>query len=222
MSSAAIASRPAFGFHPDAVRIVALSASIALNIAALIAVIRPMAPDFVQTVKRVAEPIIVTWISPPPEVKPAPAIDIPPPPAHRTMARPIPTPAPTPSPAVIDEPSTNAVPVTAAPATPSTPAETAPSAPVEATLAYMQAPAPAYPSAARRMHMQGTVVLRVLVDIDGRPLQVVVESSSGHAELDRAAQNQVLSKWRFQPATAQGRPTQAWARIPVTFNLQGG
>jgi len=32
----------------------------------------------------------------------------------------------------------------------------------------------------------------------------------------------VLSKWRFQPATAQGRPTQAWARIPVTFNLQGG
>ncbi|HMH69385.1 MAG TPA: energy transducer TonB [Pinirhizobacter sp.] len=86
----------------------------------------------------------------------------------------------------------------------------------------MQAPAPAYPSTARRMHMQGTVVLRVLVDVDGKPLQVVVESSSGHAELDRAAQNQVLSKWRFQPATAQGRPTQAWARIPVTFNLQGG
>ena len=216
MSSAAIASRPAF--HPDAVRIVALSASIALNVAALIAVIRPMAPELVQTVKRAAEPIIVTWINPPPEVKPAPAIDIPPPPVHRTMARPVPTPSPTPSPAVIDEPSANAVPVTAAPATPATPAE---AAPVEATLAYMQAPAPAYPSAARRMHMQGTVVLRVLVDVDGKPLQVVVESSSGHAELDRAAQNQVLSKWRFQPATAQGRPTQAWARIPVTFNLQG-
>jgi len=220
MSSAAIATRPAF--HPDAVRIVALSASIALNIAALIAVIRPMAPEFVQTVKRAAEPIIVTWINPPPEVKPAPVIDIPPPPAHRTVARPIPTPAPTPSPAAIEEPNTNAVPVTAAPAMPSTPAEAAPSAPVEATLAYMQAPAPAYPSTARRMHMQGTVVLRVLVDVDGKPLQVVVESSSGHAELDRAAQNQVLSKWRFQPATAQGRPTQAWARIPVTFNLQGG
>ncbi|WP_250624924.1 energy transducer TonB [Pinirhizobacter soli] len=218
MSSAAIASRPAFAFHPDAVRIVALSASIALNIAALIAVIRPMAPDFVQTIKRVAEPIIVTWISPPPEVKPVPVIDIPPPPAHHTVTRSVPTPAPT----AIEETNVNAVPVTAAPATPSTPVEAAPSGPVEATLAYMQAPAPMYPSAARRMHMQGTVVLRVLVDIDGKPLQVLVESSSGHAELDRAAQNQVLSKWRFQPATAQGRPTQAWARIPVTFNLQGG
>ncbi|HEY4144897.1 TonB family protein [Pinirhizobacter sp.] len=220
MSSAAIASRPAF--HPDAIRIVALSASIALNIAALIAVIRPMAPEFVETVKRVAQPIIVTWTNPPPEVKPAPAMDIPPPPVHHTVAKHIPAPTPTPSPTVIDEPSANAVPVTAAPPVPSAAADAAPSAPVEATLAYMQAPAPAYPSAARRMHMQGTVVLRVLVDIDGKPLQVVVESSSGHVELDRAAQNQVLSKWRFQPATAQGRPTQAWARIPVTFDLQGG
>jgi protein TonB len=220
MSSAVFASRPAF--HPDAVRIVALSASIALNVAALIAVIRPMAPEFVETVKRAAEPIIVTWSTPPPEVKPAPVMDIPPPPAHHTVTRSVPTPAPAPSPVAIEEPSANAVPVTAAPATPSTPVEAAPSGPVEATLAYMQAPAPMYPSAARRMHMQGTVVLRVLVDVDGKPLQVVVESSSGHAELDRAAQNQVLSKWRFQPATAQGRPTQAWARIPVTFNLQGG
>jgi periplasmic protein TonB len=219
MSSAAIASRPAF--HPDAVRILALSASIALNVAALIAVIRPMAPELVQTVRRVTEPLIVTMINPPPEVKPAPVLEIaPPPPAHRTVVKPAPVPAP--SPVAIDEPNTQAVPMTAAPAVPSTPAEAAPSAPVEATLAYMQAPAPAYPSAARRMHLQGTVVLRVLVDVDGKPLQVVVESSSGHAELDRAAQNQVLSKWRFQPATAQGRPTQAWARIPVTFNLQGG
>jgi protein TonB len=220
MSSAAIASRPTF--HPDAVRIVALSASIALNVAVLIAVIRPMAPELVQTIKRAAEPIMVTLSTPPPEVKPVPKIDIPPPPAHHTVTRSIPTPAPTLSPAAIEENNVNAVPVTAAPATPSTPAEAAPSGPVEATLAYMQAPAPTYPSAARRMHMQGTVVLRVLVDVDGKPLQVVVESSSGHLELDRAAQNQVLSKWRFQPATAQGRPTQAWARIPVTFNLQGG
>jgi protein TonB len=220
MSSAVIASRPAF--HPDAVRIVALSASIALNLAALIAVIRPMAPEFVQTIKRAAEPIIVTWSNPPPEVKPAPVLDIPPPPVHHTVTRSVPTPAPTPSPVAIEEANTNAVPVTAAPATPSTPVEAAPSGPVEATLAYMQAPAPIYPSAARRMHMEGTVILRVLVDVDGKPLQVVVESSSGHAELDRAAQNQVLSKWRFQPATAQGQPTQAWARIPVTFNLQGG
>jgi protein TonB len=221
MSSAAIASRPAFQFHPDAVRIVALSASIALNIAALIAVIRPMAPDLVQTIKRAAQPIIVTWSNPPPAVKPVPVLDIPPPPVHHTVTRSVPTPAPTPAPMAIEETNANAVPVTAAPATPSTPVEV-PSGPVEATLAYIQAPAPMYPSAARRMHMQGTVVLRVLVDVDGKPLQVLVESSSGHAELDRAAQNQVLSKWRFQPATAQGRPMQAWARIPVTFNLQGG
>jgi protein TonB len=68
--------------------------------------------------------------------------------------------------------------------------------------------------------MQGTVTLRVLVDETGKPLDVVIESSSGHELLDRAARDQVLARWRFQPAQANGHTVQAWARIPVTFDLR--
>ncbi len=68
--------------------------------------------------------------------------------------------------------------------------------------------------------MQGTVTLRVLVDEAGKPVDVVIESSSGHAVLDKAARDQVLAKWRFQPAQANGQPVRAWARIPVSFDLR--
>ncbi|MGA7437905.1 MAG: energy transducer TonB, partial [Luteibacter sp.] len=93
-------------------------------------------------------------------------------------------------------------------------------APVEMSLAYVAAPAPKYPQQAIRGHMQGTVTLRVLVDESGKPLQVVVESSSGHRVLDDAARNQVLGSWRFQPAVQNGQHVKAWARIPVTFDLR--
>jgi protein TonB len=97
---------------------------------------------------------------------------------------------------------------------------TAQAAPVEATLAYVVAPAPKYPAQAIRGHMQGTVTLRVLVDEAGKPLDVVIESSSGHDLLDHAARDQVLAKWRFQPAQSNGQKVRAWARIPVTFDLR--
>ena len=102
----------------------------------------------------------------------------------------------------------------------SAPAPAVDATPVETTLAYVAAPAPKYPQQAVRGRMQGTVTLRVLVDEGGKPLQVVVESSSGHKVLDDAARNQVLASWRFQPAVQNGRQVKAWARIPVTFDLR--
>jgi protein TonB len=107
-------------------------------------------------------------------------------------------------------------PVEVAPASP----PAVPSAPVEATLAYVSAPAPAYPRVAINGRMQGTVTLRVLVDESGKPLDVVIESSSGHPVLDKAARDQVLAKWRFQPAQQNGQKVQAWARIPISFDLR--
>ena len=68
--------------------------------------------------------------------------------------------------------------------------------------------------------MQGTVTLRVLVDETGKPIDVVVENTSGHELLDKAARDQVLARWRFQPATANGHAVKAWARVPVTFDLR--
>lgn len=69
------------------------------------------------------------------------------------------------------------------------------------------------------MRHQGTVVLLVLVGTNGDVLQVKVDKSSGHRELDRAAVKAAKS-WRFNPGTKDGVPYKGWARVPVTFNLQ--
>lgn len=109
------------------------------------------------------------------------------------------------------------------PATPSVdsiaPESFDPGVPAMATLAYDVAPAPRYPRAALRAGHEGTVTLRVLVDETGRPIEVEVESSSGHRDLDRAARLQVLDHWRFHPAQREGRNVAAYALVPVVFSL---
>jgi protein TonB len=70
------------------------------------------------------------------------------------------------------------------------------------------------------MRHEGTVLLEVLVDVDGRPLRVDVRRSSGHRQLDDAAREQVLARWRFRPAMRDGRAIQAIGLVPVNFMLR--
>jgi len=86
-------------------------------------------------------------------------------------------------------------------------------------LEYLQAPAPAYPREALRDGVQGTVMLQVLVDVDGRPIDVQVQHSSGNRLLDNAARRQVLERWSFRPAMKDGRAVQAIGLVPIAFNL---
>ena len=88
-----------------------------------------------------------------------------------------------------------------------------------AHLEYEVAPPPRYPVEAIRDALTGTVTLRVLVDIDGKPIDVQIEHSSGHRVLDAAARKQVLAKWRFRPAMQDGRAVQAIGLVPVVFDL---
>jgi protein TonB len=87
-------------------------------------------------------------------------------------------------------------------------------------LAYVTATAPPYPRAEIRAGIGGTVLLKVLVDIDGRPLDVVVLESSGNRNLDRSAREHVLKHWLFQPAMRDGRAVQAYGKVPVVFSMQ--
>ncbi len=89
-----------------------------------------------------------------------------------------------------------------------------------AQLRYARAPAPAYPRAEARAGIEGTVLLKVLVDVDGSPLEVSLERSSGNRSLDTQARNQVLRHWRFEPAMRNGRPVQAYGLVPIHFSLQ--
>ncbi|WP_259303276.1 energy transducer TonB [Thermomonas sp. S9] len=65
------------------------------------------------------------------------------------------------------------------------------------------------------------MLLQVLVDVDGRPLDVTVARSSGYRMLDEAARTQVLKRWRFQPALQDGQPVQALGLVPVEFTVRG-
>jgi protein TonB len=84
---------------------------------------------------------------------------------------------------------------------------------------YLANPAPAYPAASRRLGEQGTVLLRVQVMRNGRPQAIEVLAGSGSPRLDRAA-TEAVRRWRFVPATQQGRPVDSWLRVPIVFRLE--
>jgi protein TonB len=79
-------------------------------------------------------------------------------------------------------------------------------------------PWPRYPAAARRRGIEGEVLVRVAVGLDGRAERIAVVRSSGSALLDEAAV-EALERWRFQPAQAGGQPVAATLEIPVIFRL---
>ena len=68
---------------------------------------------------------------------------------------------------------------------------------------------PSYPPMARRMGEEGEVRLDVHVGPDGSVLDVKLKRSSGSRLLDRTAIDTV-KKWRFTPATVDGKPVAAW------------
>jgi protein TonB len=63
------------------------------------------------------------------------------------------------------------------------------------------------------------VLLRVLVDEQGRTKQVEINSSSGNEALDRSAA-EAVKRWRFSPARYGNAPTASWVKIPVDFRLK--
>ena len=85
---------------------------------------------------------------------------------------------------------------------------------------YKETPKPFYPEHARREGQQGRVLLRVLVDQEGRSKSVEVSRSSGSETLDRAAV-EAVRLWRFAPARYGDKPVESWVRIPVDFRLTG-
>lgn len=220
----AISKRPD-SRHPDPKRIAGYTFAIAFNLSLLMLLLAPMqGPRGVRLPGEEAPSI--AWYMP----KPVPAAQ----PPEMRVERPHPIVRPDVAPAhraVAPQPPADAVVVAGgseAAIAPDAATEVAPdiAAPGIATpaigvsLQYASAPPPAYPVAARRMHHEGTVLLAVLVDVDGRPLRVDIRESSGHRQLDDAAREQVLARWRFRPAMRDGRAIQAIGLVPVNFRLR--
>lgn len=84
---------------------------------------------------------------------------------------------------------------------------------------YASCPRTDYPEAARREGWEGTVMVEVAVDEDGRPKSSRVYQSSGFAALDRAALDNIQRRCRFHPARRGEMRVATSIKIPVVFRL---
>jgi protein TonB len=71
---------------------------------------------------------------------------------------------------------------------------------------------------ARKKGYEGTVVLEVLVDENGKVDDLMLFKSSGHAILDKAAISSV-KKWLFEPGTIGRKKVKMRVKVPVRFKL---
>ena len=76
---------------------------------------------------------------------------------------------------------------------------------------------PEYSEEARKARWQGTVVLALVVDDQGRPQSLKVLRSPGLG-LDQKA-IEAIEKWRFKPGMKDGKPVSVGATIEVNFHL---
>ena len=144
----------------------------------------------------------------PPPPPPPPQLDIPPPPFIPPPEINIATPPPS---------SANTITTQSVVATPAAPPppKSAPVSrpPVVKANACRQ---PEYPPVSERLGEAGSVVLQLLVGVDGKVTDSKVETSSGYERLDKAAQA-ALSRCKFEPGTVDGVPSPAWAQLKYTF-----
>ena len=62
-------------------------------------------------------------------------------------------------------------------------------------------------------------MIRVLVDVGGRPSQVSLQASSGHPALDESALSAVRAA-QFRPYAEGGLPQAVCVLIPINFMLR--
>ncbi len=75
-----------------------------------------------------------------------------------------------------------------------------------------------YPETARKMGIEGRVILNVLIDENGRVAGTKVLRSLGESEFSDAAVKAIKSV-RWKPAMRAGQPVKVWVAIPVIFRL---
>ncbi len=98
-------------------------------------------------------------------------------------------------------------------------------------------PTPTYPYAARGIRMEGTVWLKLLVNVEGSVKNVVVtksvftqrgktiKKSEMNARTSRITDDMIASaisaakQWSFQPAVAKGKSIEMWVTLPFNFSM---
>jgi protein TonB len=79
---------------------------------------------------------------------------------------------------------------------------------------------PPYPVSEERAQREGRVVIRVTIGTDGRVIAAQRVSATSDA-FWTATVRHARSRWRFRPATVDGRPVEATQTLTVHFQLSG-
>lgn len=211
------------GFHaPKKFSPTGLGVVIALHLSALTAVALIKTPEFIRKSPVITEVFNIPIAQDPPPVPPPPAVE-------RQQPRP----------SVLDRPETvvDTLPVGPAvsdpPDLPPQRFETASSetgtgaaemrierAPVRIDAAFDPRVAlqPPYPSSELRAQREGDVRVRVTIGADGRVTAVERLSATSDA-FWRATERYALSRWRFRPATLDGRPVESSKVLNLHFEI---
>lgn len=196
-------------------RLVGLGLVIALHIALVYALVTALAFRRVDVVRSPIETKIIDETQqpkvepppPPPNFAPPPPPFVPPPEIR------IATPPPAAAPSTAITAVTNVKPT--APPPP----------PHEAVIVQPRIDAahshdPEYPLVSRRLGEQGSVVLQVMVGVDGKVTEAKIVQSSGFPRLDQAAVDGVKSNYRFHPGTSDGTAQAMWYTFKFTWQLR--
>jgi protein TonB len=80
-------------------------------------------------------------------------------------------------------------------------------------------PIPKYPELAKQAGIEGTTVIKMLVDIDGSVMEVKILKSSGNQMLDQSALAAAKNS-KFTPAKQRDKFVRVWVSRPFRFKLQ--
>ena len=80
-------------------------------------------------------------------------------------------------------------------------------------------PSAPYTEQARRAHLQGTVVLAIVIDEQGQVTKLQEISKPLGMGLDESA-FQTVGTWKFKPAQFRGMPVPVRVNVQVNFHLQ--
>lgn len=77
-----------------------------------------------------------------------------------------------------------------------------------------------YPAISLRLQEQGVVAIKFVIGANGSVTECSVTTPSGKPRLDDAACKMVLKRWRYKPATQDGKPVAQAGTANVTFQLK--
>jgi periplasmic protein TonB len=197
-------------YQPSSSRLIGIGFIVLLHVALIYALVHALARRSIEVTHAPIETKIIT------EAPPAP-VEAPPPPPK--FAPPPPPFVPPPEVNVATPPPLTSTAPTAITTVKPAPAPTAPVT-VMPRLDGSHSHQPEYPAQSRQLGEQGSVILQVLVDLDGSVVDSKLVQSSGSQRLDEAALSGVKTNYRFFPGTIDGKPQQMWFTIKFNWKLQ--